>query len=240
MEDTQLSPEQYNLCLFITEELRNSPSAWVFNVPVDQKNHEYYKKIRNPKDLGNIYKNLREGQYKTVVQWESDINLVWSNAETFNGPESTIGNMAKFLKKKFDRLKRPLENLTTTGWTKHLYQLRKKMDLMLLVCPESLRSIVPKNIEHLATTMQSQFNAKEIANLIKASTIIQTPKDIEQISAILMRNEPALNVNVDNLIVDLDNLSTNTLHEVRSYYKKQLIEQGLPYPNENAVDDENQ
>ncbi|KAK8894652.1 hypothetical protein M9Y10_023089 [Tritrichomonas musculus] len=239
-EDYSLSKEQQKQCLYITSELRNSPAASVFNEPVDPRKQNipnYYKKIRNPQDLGTIYGRLQRGEYKTVVQWEKDIDLVWMNAETYNGKDSYIAYMAKHMKKKFERLKKPLDNCSVSGWTKHIYQLREKFDKMLSVCPPSLQSIVPRNLESASAAFQTPFNAKETANLIKASTMVKTQKDIDQITAILRRNESQVDTNTENLVVDINNLSNNTLHEISAYYRKQLIEQGLPYPNDAGNDD---
>lgn len=239
-EDYTLSDDQLKLCLYITAELRKSPAASVFNEPVDPKKQNipnYYKKIRNPQDLGTIYGRLQRKEYKSVVQWEKDIDLVWMNAETYNGKDSYIAFMAKHMKKKFERLKKPLDNRSVSGWTKHIYQLREKFDSMLSVCPPSLQSIVPRNLDSACAAFQTPFNAKEISNLIKASEMVNTQKDIDQVSAILKKNDPPVDTNTEDLVVDINTLSNSTLHEISAYYRKQLIEQGLPYPNDNGNDE---
>lgn len=238
MEDNySLSDDQRKLCLYITAELRKSPAASVFNEPVDPKKQNipnYHKKIRNPQDLGTIYKRLQQNEYKTVVDWEKAIDTVWINAETYNGKDSYIAFMAQHMKKKFERLKKPLDTRSVSGWTKRVYQLREKFDSLLSVCPPSLQSIIPRNLDSTCAAFQTPFNAKEISNLIKASEMVKTQKDIDQIAAILRKNDPPVDTNFDFLVVDLNTLSNSTLHEISSYYRKQLIEQGLPYPNDDV------
>ena len=226
----EMSPEQLKICIEITEKLRKMPAALFFNEPVD-KVPGYYKKIKNPQDLGTIYGRLTRGEYKSVANWEKDIETVWSNAGTYNGKDSYIFMLAEHMAKEFRRLKKPLELFTVAGWSKSIYTLREKFDQILALCPPSLQSIVPRNLDNLLPTMQN-FNSKEISNFIKASEMCQTPKEIEQVVAILKKNDPPILSNEDDLIIDINSLSSSTLHEIRAFYRKELIEQGLPYPNE--------
>ncbi|OHS96112.1 Bromodomain containing protein [Tritrichomonas foetus] len=234
----EISPDQLKLCIDITAKLRKSPAASVFNEPVDPKKQNipnYYKKIRNPQDLGTIFGRLQRGEYKSVLQWEKDIDTVWLNAETYNGKDSLIAYMAHHMSKRFQHLKKPLDLHNVSGWAKHVYSLREKFDSMLVKCPPSLQSIVPRNLDN-SLPLLATFNSKEMANLMKASEMVKSPKDIEQVAAILRKNDPPIDTTDEDLVVDLNSLTPSTLHEIRTFYRKQLIEQGLPYPNDNSDD----
>ena len=236
-EKPSLNPQQQRLCLEITRQLRQSPGAVDFNEPVDAHKDglpDYYKKVHNPMDLGTIYRNLEAGSYHSVTDWERDINTVWSNAETYNGKDSPYSYLAQHMARKFQRLKKPLEIYSVSGWSKYVYGLRMKMDALLRVCP--LHSIVGKSLDS-ALPLLAPFTSREIGNLMKASEMVNKPKDIEQVCAILRKNDPPVNTDDDDLVIDVNSLNPQTLHEIRAYYRKQLIEQGLPYPNDAHNED---
>jgi hypothetical protein len=227
-EGTGLSREQQRLCLEITSRLRECPAAIPFNEPVDPKKQNlpnYFKKIKNPQDLGSIYQRLQGGGYTSVTQWERDIATVWSNAETFNGKDSIIGAMAQQMSWRFQHFKRHLDAHSVAGWTKHLYALREKADCLLAKCPPSLRAIIPRSLDSTLPVL-APFTAREMADFIlKTGEVLTDPKDLDQIVAILRRNDPPLNVDDECLVIDVNSLSPHTLWEIRNYYdKKQLIE----------------
>ena len=65
----------------------------MFNVPVDpvKLNIPYYfTVIKNPMDLGTIRDRLSSGYYKEAKEIERDIELVFSNAMTFNPKENVV------------------------------------------------------------------------------------------------------------------------------------------------------
>lgn len=234
-----LSPEQQQMCLEITRKLRQSPAASVFNEPVDPKKQNvpnYFKKIRNPQDLGTIYQRLQAGEYSSVTQWERDINTVWSNAETYNGKDSVVGSLSQHMSWHFQHLKKPLDTHSIAGWTKHIYNLREKFDALLVQSPPSLQSIVPRSLDDV-TPFFAKFNSREIGCFMKASEMVNTPADIERIAEILKKNDPPINTEEENLIIDVNKLSPVLLHEIRAYYRNRLLEQGIPYPTEPILDE---
>jgi hypothetical protein len=236
---TSLSPEQQRLCLEITRRLRQSPAASVFNEPVDPKKQNlpnYFKKIRNPQDLGTIYQRLQAGEYTSVTQWERDINTVWSNAETFNGKDSFIGRIAQHMAWRFQHLKKPLDAYSVAGWTKHIYSLREKCDGLLAHCPPSLRGIIPHSLDN-AMPIVAPFSCREMhAYILRTCERLTDPRDIEQVVAILRKNDQLIQVDDEFLVVDVNNLSLQTLCDIRSYWdRKQLSELvGGPHAAEPA------
>lgn len=232
-----VNPQQQRLCLEITNQLRQSPGAVYFNEPVDERKlglTDYYKRIRNPMDLGTIYHNLEAGSYHSVTDWERDVNTVWSNAETYNGKDSAYGHLAQHMARKFQRLKKPLEIYSVSGWSKYVYGVRRKMDRLLRTCP--VHSIAGKSLDSVLPLL-APFTSREIGNFMRASEMVNKPKDIEQVCEILRRNDPPINTDDNDIVIDVNSLTPQTLHEIRAYYRKQLVEQGLPYPNDAHNDE---
>uniref|UniRef100_A0A0K0FHB2 Polybromo (inferred by orthology to a D. melanogaster protein) n=1 Tax=Strongyloides venezuelensis TaxID=75913 RepID=A0A0K0FHB2_STRVS len=69
---------------------------------------EYYKIIQNPVDLKTIAVRVLKNNYKNWEEFESDIELLVSNAKKFNGARSEIGKDAvtiyEFVKKRKDEI----------------------------------------------------------------------------------------------------------------------------------------
>lgn len=73
-------------CKEITEELRRYPGAQLFNEPVNpdiQSVPGYYKKVKNPQDLGTILECFNRREYTDVKAWERNVNTVWQNSELY-------------------------------------------------------------------------------------------------------------------------------------------------------------
>ena len=228
-----LSPEQLRLCKEITAALMRSPGAAMFNEPVDPKKQNapnYFKKIRNPQDLGSIMHRVEASEYESVTQWEQDINTVWSNAVTYNGEGSFVGNLAQHMAKHFQKLKKPLDYFNIVGWTKHIYSLRQDFEKLLAQAPPSLGPIT-SHLNKQPSILIEPMTSHEISQIIQVSQLINEPSDIEAISQIIKKNEvKPPNMDQDVLVFDVNNLLPVTLHEIRNYYKKQCNERNIPYP----------
>lgn len=53
--------------------------------------------IKQPMDFSTMLKKLKEGQYKTVKEYESDMRLIFTNCYTFNGFDHILSQNAKTL-----------------------------------------------------------------------------------------------------------------------------------------------
>jgi len=106
-----LSGEQLSQCKAAVRELRKHKDAAAFLEPVDWKTlgiKDYPTIIKRPMDLGTIMKRLDSGGYSSVLDVAADIDLVWSNAMTYNQDESYIYNVALDLKTFSDRKMAPI------------------------------------------------------------------------------------------------------------------------------------
>jgi len=106
-----LSGEALANCKAVVRELRKHKEAAAFLEPVDWKAlgiKDYPTIIKRPMDLGTVLKRLEGGQYSSVLDVAADIDLVWSNAMTYNQDESYIYTVAADLKTFADRKMAPL------------------------------------------------------------------------------------------------------------------------------------
>ena len=92
-------------CLEVLKGLQTHQHGWVFNVPVDPVElglPDYFDVIKNPMDLGSIQKKLEKNEYHAIKDFQSNVNLSFDNAMTYNEQGSVVYDMAKELKTKFE------------------------------------------------------------------------------------------------------------------------------------------
>jgi len=106
-----LSGESLAGCKKVVRDLRAHKDAGPFLEPVDWKAlgiKDYPTIIKRPMDLGTVMKRLEGGQYTSVHDVAADVDLVWSNAMTYNQDESYIYSLAAELKSIADKKISPL------------------------------------------------------------------------------------------------------------------------------------
>jgi len=77
-----------------------------YSAPVDWEFYgltDYPEIIKKPMDLGTVKKRLDGGKYPAADKFAADVRLVWSNAMTYNRPDSDIYQTADKLSKLFER-----------------------------------------------------------------------------------------------------------------------------------------
>ncbi|OHT06709.1 Bromodomain containing protein [Tritrichomonas foetus] len=224
--------ELLKICKEITEELSRYPGAELFKEPVNpdhQTAPNYYKKIKNPQDLGSIIDRLDRGEYSDVKSWERDMNTIWQNAELYNGKDSYVSVIAHHMAGQFSIMKKRLEMKKISGWMKYLYLSREKLDRLLLSPPSGVGTIFP--IRRQSSDVEyAPFSSRELDCLIEASRYFYKPDDMLQMTKILMSENLPTNES-ENMIVNIDELSPKALHNLRDYFKKKLHQLGQEYPS---------
>ncbi|OCF45433.1 hypothetical protein I317_00679 [Kwoniella heveanensis CBS 569] len=88
----------------IVNELKSTPESVAFQKPVSKRDApDYYEVIKKPMDLTTILRNVKARKYKSKADFESDLNLIWSNCFEYNSQEThPIRAAARFMKQKAD------------------------------------------------------------------------------------------------------------------------------------------
>jgi len=93
-------------CTEILNFLLTKKESEPYSAPVDWEFYgltDYPEIIKKPMDLGTIKKRLDGAKYSDAQKFASDVRLVWSNAMTYNRPDSDIYQTADKLSKLFER-----------------------------------------------------------------------------------------------------------------------------------------
>ena len=64
---------------------------------------DYYEIIKNPMDLTTLRRKLIAGDYKTIEEWSTDVNLIFKNARLYNEEGSLIDLVAREMEQWFSR-----------------------------------------------------------------------------------------------------------------------------------------
>jgi hypothetical protein len=86
--------------LQIWKKMMGRKDSEYFREPVDweaMQLFDYPVIIKHPMDLTTVKKNLEKGVYKKPADLAADVRLVFSNAMTYNAPNSKIYHMARTL-----------------------------------------------------------------------------------------------------------------------------------------------
>lgn len=227
---TGISPEMM-VCLEITKELSKLPGAILFKEPIDPTAEEYenYRKIiKNPQDLGTITRKLEAGEYSNIQAWERDINLIWTNAEQFNGKETYVSLIAKHMAKHCEKLKRKLTMRKISGWMKCLYIWREKLDKLMVSPPENSTIKFFPPLEYVAPDYKP-FTDRETNCFIEATRSLNKSEEIKQLAKIAA-TDPNFNAAEENMVLNVDGLEPRTMYALRSYVLKRFNEMGIAYP----------
>jgi len=76
-----------------------------FNQPVDPVElniPDYPKIVKNPMDLGTVRNKLRDKRYENILEYATDIRLVFSNAMKYNPPPHPVHGYAALLLDEFE------------------------------------------------------------------------------------------------------------------------------------------
>ncbi|EAY14414.1 Bromodomain containing protein [Trichomonas vaginalis G3] len=214
------------ICEEITKKLLQLPGAILFDEPLNQNEEQYpnySKHIKNPQDLKTILTRLQKNEYQNVAQWEKDINLVWSNCETYNGRDSYVACIARHMQKHFEKLKRKCFIRKINGWIKNVYIWKEKIDKMLYSPPPGSKLSFLPEIPYTPIEY-NKFTTKELDALIDASRTIfasRSDYDLKQVAKIIAP-DIANESKVEDLVINVETLSPKTLHALREYFKKKI------------------
>ncbi|KAI5081837.1 hypothetical protein GOP47_0001580 [Adiantum capillus-veneris] len=102
---TKRVSELLKQCGVLLKKLMSHKFGWVFNEPVDVVKlnlHDYFKIIKRPMDLGTIKKKMDTGLYLLPTEFCDDVRLTFSNAMKYNPQGHDVYLMADTLRGIFE------------------------------------------------------------------------------------------------------------------------------------------
>jgi hypothetical protein len=136
---TPLSASQKQRCLSAMDELEKFHISRMFSQPVDPVRDNcptYFRVIQAPMDLGTARRKLEGDQYSSVEQWKSDVDLIWANTITFNGPKSLLAVLARQLQAAFGDITACLSSEPGADWFAKYEKIKADMNALVKSAPK--------------------------------------------------------------------------------------------------------
>ena len=218
----------FHKCYKITSELINHPICIFFSRPVDPEIDnapDYLNIIQKPIDLRTILKNLQNEKYKTISEWKSDIELIWKNAEKYNGQYHIITQLAKSIPKILKKLCIKYGIYSLLEWNDTIFHFFQRINNLTKNAP----SIVLNHIK-IKETFNDMTN-DEINIIIEALSQLKSKNDILQILQLLHSFGYSLNTSQEEIIFDINQLSNYELQILFSFLKDKFKEYNFKFPS---------
>lgn len=247
MSRVPLNPYQKARCLDAMDKIEKYQISRMFSQPVDpvaDNCPKYHEVITKPMDLGTARKKLENDNYCTVEEWKSDIELVWTNALTYNG-KTLVGVLAKHLQTIFKEITATLTSDPEADWNNKFEKLKAECNAIIKAAPK-----IPAQIKYqrkvLQTRSMSQPPAKasekekkvtiapslpvqdlttdDVRRLADDMNLIEQDEEIDEMLDLIRRMESEDKLVEDDGMIELDitNLKPATLSEMRMLVNRLL------------------
>lgn len=219
-------------CLEIMDKVMKRPCAALFLEPVDPDRDgapNYYMVVKKPVDLGTIRRRLENDEYQSVAAWNREMNLIWGNAEKFNGRESFLCTIAMEIRRNFEKEFRKIKTLNLQKWAQTVSELKDCLDNLLDSPPEPVTKFATIS-EKPDPNQLKPFSDEEMDLFIRSTMLITSKQDAKKMLHIIRLYEPRFNGPDQDKQIDVGQLSVPTLHNLREYVNHRLTDLNIPLP----------
>ncbi|KAF7690800.1 Bromodomain-containing protein [Cucumispora dikerogammari] len=173
-------PEIYKQCQSLLQRIYDNPKSEPFQHPVDWKAHklkDYPEKVKNPIDLSIISTKLSENTYNNIFEFQSDIDLMFSNCLSYNPSRTPIYRQAFDLKKIFKTHFLKIEQMEIAK--RPIFSERKK-------CISILNKITSEKYMKINWLFLEPVDSRQVPTYYD---IIKTPMDLKTIRKKIEQND---------------------------------------------------
>lgn len=201
----------------------------VFDKPVDIVKWnipDYFTIIKHPMDLGTVKSKLISCEYTSLMDFAADVRLTFSNAMSYNPPGNDVHVMAETLSKYFETRWKPIEKIlaiddvpsepskpTTCIEKSEIVDppVKKKK-----ITPNGT-NVKPEPIKRIMTGEEKQKLSMELD-----ASVVELPENI--IDFLKEQSYNASQINDDEIEIDIDALSDDTLFKLRKLLDDFMLE----------------
>jgi hypothetical protein len=184
----------------------------------------YAKIVKQPRDLTTIQANLSKGMYRSVEEWEADIELIWSNAEKFNGTGSMIHVLAQAMAAKCAKLKQNLKLLAPQSWVSRVTELFEQVNNRL----ESPPGFLKPHFE--GKEFPGPVGALELERFCTASSRLVARADVLQLVQLIALFGVTIEQSHEKAVIPVKTLPADSLQTLISFMKDRFRAMKIPYP----------
>jgi hypothetical protein len=151
------------------------------------------------------------------------MELVWSNAQYFNGADSEVGVLAGALARKFKK-----ETVAVTSrygtWLQKIDMLFQRLNRLIAAPPRSLE-------EHLGhSEFQSPLPSRELGKLAKAAAFLNHQNDMVRFIQLMTTLSVPFLIDQDQVKIETKDVTPFAAKQLIAFAKERLGTMGLAYP----------
>ena len=125
-----LTEDQISKCRDIMKKLESKTISQMFAFPVDPIKDEcpdYNDIVSHPMDLGTVNSKLDKKEYKSISEWKSDVELIWSNSLAYNKTNVLMKIITTEMQEYFQQISMFLSDDPVADWSNKLIHLREQL-----------------------------------------------------------------------------------------------------------------
>lgn len=193
---------------------------------------EYFEKAKSLCDLTTVKNKILKGEINTIQQWFDDMELIWTNAETFFAKDHAMQLLINENRRLFHKEKKILFGQSIRQWCGNVYDLRTEItDIM---------NEPPSKIKQFADTLgaarsmkpnQQVMNERDLQNFLKATELMTSDEDQKNLIEKLSKFQPELDTGSTDLTIDTSKLNPDTIQALKEYMEQSLENKGKKYPD---------
>ncbi|OHS99338.1 Bromodomain containing protein [Tritrichomonas foetus] len=209
-----LADFQKQRCLKVMDKIQKYHISRMFSQPVNPTTDncpDYFSKITSPMDLGTARKKLDNNEYETVEQWKEDMELIWNNAFTYNGPKALISLLAKEIQTIFRDLTVNFSSDADADWNSQFEKLKSEINSIIKTAPKINSSSKSSSRRNTQTSQQVNSSSQKV-NSKKNSNLQNSASKSTQNNSNLMTSSKSSQESVPTQ----QNLSQNALPTTRA------------------------
>lgn len=88
---------------------------------------DYLDYVKEPMALNEVKRKLLNNEYESREQWERDVNLIWTNAKTYNGDDTLFTQMAMEASMWFNEKMKRFPTTQEEDWARKIQRTTKKL-----------------------------------------------------------------------------------------------------------------
>lgn len=165
--------DEFLACKSITRRLFDHPLAEIFRYPVDLDVYTDYRQyVKYPMDLSTVLDKLGKKKYRSVNEWQRDIELIWSNCRLYNKDSPVLNSYIEELQGYFKKMKKKeivpggKDSLATLkNIANEILQVVTQMNKFADSPPAEIAKIFPKSTRYSESDARLPFTDKDLIAL---------------------------------------------------------------------------
>lgn len=206
--------EAYRKLIAVLRKLQRHHLSDPFMQPVDTKTvTDYLDLVKEPMDLSTVESRLFSGKYSSAYEFSSDIRKIWSNAFTYNPPESDVYQASSQLSAYFESLFKGHESLILSQKGDAIEGLYKQLEALKKEIKDIREPKASKSSERPMTLQEKKNLGQNIRAL--------PPQYLRGLINIIKNSLPT-SIQGAELELDLDTLPTKVCRDLEKYVQESL------------------